>query len=189
MLRYALPKLAISSVLLLGSSMLWAETPPGKCQGGPPPSVRPPGPMGLLMHPDPPDGDFFGAGGIPPFLLGLDLSEAEQDKVFEVVHAAAPGLRTQWKAVRKARASLREVAQGAQFDAARANTLTQAVGEAQRQIELLQVRMDHDIFSILTSEQQSKVLARERDLDQRTPPAWRKPNDLCGPEALHRADK
>lgn len=185
--RGRLAAISISAALLLGSSVLWAGAPPAECQGGPAPPGEPPaggpppGAIAFRMHAGSPDDEFFGAGPRPPFLLGLDLTEAQQDKIFDIVHAAAPALRNQSKALRKARASLRELAHSAQFDASRAKALAEAVGGAQSQLELLQVRLDHDLFSVLTSEQQGKVLQRERDLAQRTRPTWGEPGEPCGP--------
>ena len=44
-----------------------------------------------------------GAGKHDAFMRGLDLTEAQRDKIFEVRHAAAPMLREKGKQVREAR--------------------------------------------------------------------------------------
>lgn len=179
--RTLLPALLISGALLLGSSVSSSGEPSGECQAAQPRGEHPPGQIAMRMRPGPPDGEFLGAGPPPPFLLGLNLAEAQQDKIFDIVHAAAPALRNQWKALHKARQSLRELAHSAQFDAARASALAQSVGDAQRQLELLQVRVDHDVFATLSSEQQSKVRERERDLEKGFRPGWGAPGEMPGP--------
>ena len=52
----------------------------------------------------------FGEGGaLPPFVKALHLSEAQQDKVFAIMHAQAPQAREQAKTVRKAHQAVHEL--------------------------------------------------------------------------------
>ena len=59
-------------------------------------------------------GDFAGHGGpgmmggemLPPHLRGLNLTEAQRDKIFEIMHAQAPVMRDKAKALRKAETDL-----------------------------------------------------------------------------------
>jgi Spy/CpxP family protein refolding chaperone len=115
--------------------------------------------------------------------LGIDLTEAQQDKIFEILHAASPGLRNQWKALRKARQSLRELSHSAQPDPTRAAALAEAFAKANRQLELLQLQVDHDVFAVLTSEQQGKLLERERHIDERPHHHWGEPGELSSTES------
>jgi periplasmic protein CpxP/Spy len=137
---------------------------PGACdagfRGGPP---RPPGP---------PMGPGFGQFGgdyegdrPPPFLMGLKLTEEQQDKVFAIVHAAAPALRDQSKAVRKARDALHEYVQSSQYNEGAAATLAQTQGKAESQLALLRTRMEHEVYFTLTPEQQTQVADRQRDME------------------------
>ena len=73
-------------------------------------------------RPGPPMGPPFvgpplGTQHLPPYLMGVTLTEDQQDKVFAILHAAEPALREQEKAVRKARDGLRDLVRSAQFDA------------------------------------------------------------------------
>jgi Spy/CpxP family protein refolding chaperone len=111
-------------------------------------SFHPPGPP---MEPP------FGTQHLPPYLMGVTLTEDQQDKVFAILHAAEPALREQEKAVRKARDGLRDLGRSAQFDAGSAATLAQALGKAESQLTLLRVRADHDVFSVLTAEQKTEI--------------------------------
>jgi len=55
--------------------------------------------------------------------MGLKLSEDQQDKVFAILHAAAPAMREQSKAVHKAREALHDVGRTPQFDSGNAGNL------------------------------------------------------------------
>jgi len=113
-----------------------------------------------------PPGPYLGEGP-PPYLRGLDLTDEQQDKVFAILHAAAPALRDQAKAASKAREALNAQGHSAQFDTAAAATLAAALGKAQGDMALLQAHIDHDIFAVLTDAQRSQVTNREHERDSR----------------------
>lgn len=96
-----------------------------------------------------------------PFLRGLDLSEAQQDRLFAIHHAAAPKRREHEKARRKAFEALREASGGDSFDDARAAAAAQALGQAVAADELLRVRTEAQAMAVLTP-QQRESLRRER---------------------------
>jgi Spy/CpxP family protein refolding chaperone len=96
----------------------------------------------------------------PAFLEGLKLTDEQEDKVFAILHAAAPGLREQAKAARKAQEGLRELGTSAQYDDARAKALTDAAAKAESQLALLHIRAEHEIYSILTAEQRAQLVDR-----------------------------
>jgi periplasmic protein CpxP/Spy len=109
------------------------------------------GPMG-----GPPPG-LFADDGPPPYLMELNLTEDQQDKVFAILHASSPALRDQFKAVRKAREALHDLGHAAQFDNGNAGSLAQALGKAEGQLALLRARNEHDIFAVLTDEQRTQL--------------------------------
>jgi Spy/CpxP family protein refolding chaperone len=103
----------------------------------------------------------------PSFLRDVALSDEQQDKVFAIVHAAAPALREQMKAERKARDALHDLVKSAQFSDSLASSLAQAEGKAQSQLALLRTRMEHDVYIVLTPDQVAKINDR--------PPQWPEP--------------
>ena len=110
----------------------------------PPGTGRPPfGPPGMLSA--------------PPFLRGLELSEAQQDKVFALLHAQVPYLREQEKSARKAHEGLRALGAAVPFDDAKAAALAQAAGQAHANIMLQQVRTEQKLLALLTSEQRKQL--------------------------------
>jgi Spy/CpxP family protein refolding chaperone len=120
---------------------------------GPPrgPMMDHPGPMG-----GPPGG--FGPGGRGPGgFHGLNLSEAQQDKLFAIHHAQEPQRREQEKAVRKAREALRALVDGGQFDEGKASTLAQAEGKAIATLSLMRARTQAQVQAVLTAEQRTQL--------------------------------
>lgn len=97
------------------------------------------------------------------FMRGLDLSEAQRDQIFKLRHEAAPTLREKGKAVRAARAELRQLGKAAEFDDSKAQALTQQVANAEAAFMLERLRLQQQVYAVLTPEQRAKAAeARER---------------------------
>ena len=130
----------------------------GQCETG---FRGPPGPPMVpgfgQFGPDPDE------GRPPPYLMDMALTEGQQDKVFAILHAAAPLLREQAKAERKARDALRELTQSAQYDDGNATLLAQAQAKAESQLWLVRTRVDHDVYLLLTTEQRAQITDRQRE--------------------------
>ena len=107
----------------------------------------------------------WGMGG--GFLRGLDLTEAQRDKVFNVMHANAPAMREQGKVLHAARADLAKLALSNDYDEAKAKALTERSAQAMATMAQLRARGMNEIFRALTPEQQAKVLERQARWEQR----------------------
>ncbi|MES2256925.1 MAG: Spy/CpxP family protein refolding chaperone [Pseudomonadota bacterium] len=94
--------------------------------------------------------------GPPPFLHGLALSEAQQDKVFAILHAQAPYLREQGKALQKSQQALHAMGSAAQYDDAKAVALAQAAAQAMSNLTLQHVRSEQKLLAVLTPEQRKQ---------------------------------
>ena len=110
-----------------------------------------PGPM----HDGPPHGP--GGFGLFGRLHHLRLTEAQQDKLFAIMHAAAPQQRNQDKAERKAHDALRALGAAPQFDEARANAAARELGQAVANGALLRARLESQVLALLTPEQREQV--------------------------------
>jgi Spy/CpxP family protein refolding chaperone len=136
---------------------------PGPGFRGPPPGPRP----GFF-----PGGEW---GAPPPFLAGLKLTEEQQDKVFEILYAAAPAMRTQSKALHKAHEALMEFNTSDQYDEGRAKLLADTAAKADSQLTLLRIHAEHEIYALLTPEQRKEISDRHHDREahdhQGRPPA------------------
>ncbi|KQV80819.1 hypothetical protein ASD15_12985 [Massilia sp. Root351] len=115
-----------------------------------------------------PDGErgprgFGGPGPHRGLLHGVDLSEAQEDKVFAILHAQEPYIREQSKALRKARQALDAMGDADQYDDAKAASLAKAAAQAMSNLELQRVRTDQKLLGVLSAEQR-------KQMDQRKPP-------------------
>lgn len=131
-----------------GPSGVGAEHGP---QDGPPPGLH--GPRGPIGG--------FGPGPELPFLRGIELTEAQQDKLFAILHAQAPLLREQGKAADKAHAALRALGNAAPYDDAKAAALANSAAQAMASIALQHVRTQQKVLALLTPEQR-KQLAEDK---------------------------
>ena len=90
-------------------------------------------------------------------LHGLDLSDAQRDKVFAIMHEQAPKLHEQMGRMRKAQTALRDMAQSGKLDEARAGTLSQEIGNAAAAMALLHARAHTQVAAVLTPEQRKRL--------------------------------
>jgi protein CpxP len=105
----------------------------------------------------------------PPYLAGVALTEEQQDKVFGILYAAAPVIREQAKALRKARQALEDLTTTAQYQETRAKALAEASSKADSQLALLRARTERDIYLLLTPEQRMQMLDRRREMQAHGP--------------------
>ncbi|KAB8061542.1 MULTISPECIES: Spy/CpxP family protein refolding chaperone [Janthinobacterium] len=148
--------IAVSLLLLSACSMplvaLAQQTP---APDGPPPRAMEGPPPAFGHGPGGP-----GPQGLPPFLRGIELSEAQQDKVFAATYAQAPLLREQEKIAYKAHAQLRELAASGAYDDAKASALASTAAQAMAAISLQQARLEQQLLAVLTPEQRKQAQQR-----------------------------
>lgn len=113
------------------------------------------GPFGGPGHGGPDRGPAFGPGR-PPFLRGVELSEAQEDKVFAILHAEAPYMREQARAAAKARTALRALAASDKYDDAKAAALAKEAAMAEANLALQHVRTQQKLLAVLTPEQRKQ---------------------------------
>ena len=143
--------IAVSLLLLSACSMpLLALAQQASAPDGPPPRAMD----------GPPPGFGHGPGRLPPFLHGIELSEAQQDKVFAATYAQAPLLREQEKIAFKAHAQLRELAASSAYDDAKAGALANTAAHAMATISLQQARLEQQLLAVLTPEQRKQAQQR-----------------------------
>ncbi len=101
----------------------------------------------------------FGHGG--GFLRGIELTEAQEDKIFTILHGQAPYLREQHRAEEKAMRALHELRDAAKFDDAGAARLAQAAAQAHANITLAEIRTHQKVLAVLTPEQRQALDERK----------------------------
>ena len=94
---------------------------------------------------------------VPPFLRGLDLSEAQQDRVFAILHAEVPKQRELDKAERRAGEALRDLAHAPALDQTRAAASAQALGQAIADQEMLHLQTSAELMAVLTPPQRAQL--------------------------------
>ncbi|WP_402718522.1 Spy/CpxP family protein refolding chaperone [Janthinobacterium rivuli] len=110
-------------------------------------------PLLALAQPGPPP-------VLPPFLHGIELNEAQQDKIFAATYAQAPLLREQEKIAFKAHEQLRALAGSSAYDDAKASALASTAAQAMAQISLQQARLEQQLLAVLTPEQRQQAQQR-----------------------------
>jgi len=94
---------------------------------------------------------------VPPFLRGLDLSEAQQDRVFAILHAEVPQQRALEKAERKAQDALRDLAHAPELDQGKAAGAAQALGQAIADQEMLRLKTGFELKAVLNPQQRAQL--------------------------------
>lgn len=109
-------------------------------------------------------GPMFGAHGHgrhgDGFLRGLDLSDQQRDRIFEIRHAAAPKMREQAKVLRDTRGEFARLALSSGYDEAKVKALADRNAQAISEMAQLRARSMNEIYQVLTPEQQAKVQER-----------------------------
>lgn len=159
---FAAPVLAQQPTATLNESVSTTSAAPRPDAPPPGPHAHRPGgpggPGGPGMHHGP-RGDHL--------LHGIELTDAQKDKVFALRHAAAPELREAMKASMTARKELRELANGTNFDEARAQQIANAGAAAQAKAAVLRAKTEHDILAVLTPEQRTTLETRRKEAEAR----------------------
>ena len=125
-----------------------ADAPPAAGERGP-------GPHGFGDHGPGAPGPDMPFGRLP--LHRLKLTEAQQDKLFAIMHAQAPQRREHDKTIRKAHDALRELGHADKFDDGKAGALSRDLGQAVAADALLQARTEAQILAVLTPEQREQL--------------------------------
>ncbi|MGE5385062.1 MAG: Spy/CpxP family protein refolding chaperone [Betaproteobacteria bacterium] len=120
--------------------------------------AEPGGPMPGAGMPPPHHGAMpFEGPGHHGMFRGIKLSEEQQDKLFSIMHAAAPTMHEQMKALRKAQEELRTLARAPRFDEAAAQRQADTIARATAELAMLRVRTERQGYELLTPEQRKQL--------------------------------
>ena len=118
----------------------------------PMPQAMLPPPPGMMPPPFPIDANFM-----PPFLRDLKLTEAQQDKVFELMHSQMPTMRAQLKAVRKIAEELNRQTLSDHYNPAEVKALADKLASAISDMVVMHTAADAKFRALLTPEQRKQV--------------------------------
>jgi Spy/CpxP family protein refolding chaperone len=96
-------------------------------------------------------------GASQRWLRRLNLTEAQRDQVFRIMHDSAPAMREQMKIVRGASQALREAALSGNFDRGRARQAADAQAKAMSELALMRAERMSQVVAILTPEQRQRL--------------------------------
>jgi Spy/CpxP family protein refolding chaperone len=108
----------------------------------------PPQPLGLMM--------------LPPPLAHLDLTDEQQDKIFELTHALARTIYENEKIARKTMQEIQQLTQTDHFDAAKVKSLAESHGKALAELAYLRTAIQAQIWAVL-SETQRQQLSKQQE--------------------------
>jgi protein CpxP len=96
--------------------------------------------------------------GPPAWLEQLDLSEAQQNQVFQIFYRVTPVVRERILAARRAHEELEDLAIAVSLDSDRGRELFAA--EAQALVEVADIRLQamRNVYELLTAEQRAQAL-------------------------------
>lgn len=101
------------------------------------------------------------------FLKGLDLTEAQEDRIFEIQHALAPAKREYHKEIRKLREQQRELVQSASYDSGKMKKLVEQETRLTADHRLKMADAKNKMYQVLTEEQRKQVAERQAQRPQR----------------------
>lgn len=122
--------------------------------------AEPDGPRPGAERMGPPPG---GSEMMPPMLRGVVLTEAQRDRVFELMYAQVPALRDLAKRQQKQEETLRTEATAPDFSEAKVRALVDALAKTQGEMLWQRVRSDRQIFEMLTPEQRKQIVAAKAE--------------------------
>jgi Spy/CpxP family protein refolding chaperone len=105
----------------------------------------------------------------PHVAPGVDLTDAQEDKVFAILHAQEPKRREYSRTLHASQEALRALGGAEQFDDAKAASLAQAAGKALAALALLDTRTDAQVRAVLTLEQRKQSLENRPRREQGRP--------------------
>ena len=97
-----------------------------------------------------------------PFLPGVELTDAQQDAIFELMHAQAPARRELGKKADKALDELQRQGTAEHFNAKQARAFADAYAQALAQLEFNRAEGDAKLRALLTPEQRQSLAAQRK---------------------------
>lgn len=127
-----------------------------------------PGEESFMSDRRPMDGMFMpGMPPLPPFFHDLTLTEAQQDKIFSIMHTSALPLHEQGKLAKKSADAIRELVESGSYDEAKLKSLADSHARATAELLTLQARNIHQMLALLTPEQRKQVDAMKTKFEDR----------------------
>ena len=104
-----------------------------------------------------------GKHGFHEKLKELNLTEAQQAQVKDIMEKQKPQREARWKEMRESHKALREASRGENYDAAKVRELANKQAQLKAEMTVQRIETMHQVYALLTPEQKQKWDAqRER---------------------------
>ena len=98
----------------------------------------------------------------------LDLSEAQDDKIFDIMHNQAPQMRKQMKMLQKSEKELQALKQAPDYSDAKAKSLIDQIARQRADMELARLQSERKVLDVLTPDQRRIFVQQPSDRIQVT---------------------
>jgi Spy/CpxP family protein refolding chaperone len=102
-------------------------------------------------------GDFFGGPMLGFFTDYLDLSDAQQAQIKQIIAKEKPGLEPMFKQEKQSREQMMQLIQSGSFDESKAQAIATQEAQVHAQLEVGHARIASQAYQILTAEQKTKL--------------------------------
>lgn len=115
-------------------------------------------------------GDFFGGGMLGFFSDYLDLTDAQQAQIKQIVAKEKPALEPLFKQEMDTHEQMMTLIQSGTFDEAKAQAIATQGAQVRAQLEVQHARIANEAYQVLTADQKSKlaqfITKREQRFEQ-----------------------
>jgi len=102
-------------------------------------------------------GDFFGGPLLGFFTDYLDLSDAQQAQIKQIIAKEKPGLEPLFKQEMQSHEQMMQLIQSGTFDEAKAQAIATQGAQVHAQLEVQHARIASQAYQVLTAEQKTKL--------------------------------
>lgn len=115
-------------------------------------------------------GDFFGGPMLGFFTDYLDLTDAQQAQIKQIISKEKPALEPLFKQEMQSREQMMQLIQSGNFDEAKAQGIANQGAQVHAQLEVQHARIASEAYQVLTAEQKTKlaqfIAKREQRFEQ-----------------------
>ena len=115
-------------------------------------------------------GDFFGGGMMGFFSDYLDLTDAQQAQIKQIVTKEKPALEPLFKQEMQTHEQMMQLIQSGSFDEAKAQAIATQGAQIHSQLEVQHARIANEAYQVLTADQKTKlaqyITKREQRFEQ-----------------------
>jgi|SRR5215467_7853608 len=103
------------------------------------------------------DGDMFSGHMMHFFSDYLDLTDAQQAQVKQILDREKPNMKPMFQQMMQSHKDMQSVVQAATFDEAKARTVATAQAQNMIEMEVQKARVESELYQVLTPDQKTKM--------------------------------